>query len=152
MRICFCLLLRAEGVFPRRGLFVSPLLDNPVARVSQKLGSLQSQIVSNLPAHRLALAVQPCLHLALFGRLQYRPISIFGVALLATMPEATVKLKDGLRLGVIPIHLSVQNSTLAPMTAPGMMDVNAPLLRLPLEPFGCNEAATSLRVEGFLVS
>ena len=129
-----------------------PLLDNPVARVSQKLGSLQSEPVSNLPAHRLAMAVQPCLHLTLFGFLQYRAISIFGVALLATMPEATVKLKNGLRLGVIPIHLSVQNSTLAPMAAPGMMNVNAPLLRLPLEPFGCNEAATNLRIEGFLVS
>ena len=41
--------------------------------------------------------------------------------------------------------------TSPPRPAPRMVDVDAPPLRLPLEPFDCNEAATLLRVEGALV-
>ena len=82
----FRLPLRAADGCPGGGLFVIPLLDHRVARVSQKLGSLQSETVGIFPLHRVALAVQSCDHIALFGRPLYEPLSPLGVALLATMP------------------------------------------------------------------
>ena len=74
-----------------------------------------------------------------------------GAALLATMPEATVVLEDSFRLGVITIHPCAQNIPLARMTTTSVMDVDAPLLCLPLEPFCADEAATSLGIEVFLI-
>ena len=67
------------------------------------------------------------------------------------MPEATVVLEDGLRLGVITVHPGAKNAALTPMTTTRVVNVNAPLLCLPLEPFGCDETATGLGIEGFLV-
>ena len=84
------LLLWTAGGFPGGGLFVFPLLDHRVARVSQKLGSHQGETVGVLPFQGLALAVQPYDQLALFGRLLHEPPSAFGIALLATVPEAAV--------------------------------------------------------------
>ena len=95
--------LWTAGGFPGGGLFVFPLLDHRVARVSQKLGSHQSETVGVLPFHGLALTVQSC-DQALFGRLLHEPLSPFGVALLATVPQAAVVLEDGFRLGGITIH------------------------------------------------
>ena len=40
---------------------------------------------------------------------------------------------------------------LTPMTTPCVMDVNVPLLCFPLEPFGADETATVVRIEGSLV-
>ena len=37
------------------------------------------------------------------------------------------------------------------MTTTSVVDVNAPLLCLPLKPFDCDETATGLGVKGFLV-
>ena len=147
----FRLPLWTAGGYPGGGLFVFPLLNHRVARVSQKLGSHQSETVGILPFHGVALAVPSCDHIALFGPLLYEPLSLLGVALLATMPEATVVLEDSFRLGVITIHPDAQNSPLAPMTTTSMMDVDAPLLCLPLEPFCADEAATNLGIEDFLV-
>ena len=143
--------LRTAGGFPGGGLFVFPLLDHRVARLSQELGSHHSKTVGVLPLHGLALAVQPYDHSALFVQLRHGSPSSFGIALLVTVPEAAVVLEDGLRLGVITIHPGAQNVPLAPMATASVMDVNAPLLRLPLEPFCSDEAATGLGVEGFLV-
>ena len=58
--------LGAAGGFPGGGLFVFPLLDHRVTRVSQELGSHQGETVGVLPLHGLALAVplttnSPCL-------------------------------------------------------------------------------------------
>ena len=147
----FRLPLQAAGGCPGGGLFVFPLLDHRVARVSKKLGSLQSETVGILPLHEVALAVQSCDHIALFGPLPYEPLSLLGVALLATMPQATVVLEDSFRLGVITIHPGAQNRSLASMTTTSVMDVDAPLLCLPLEPFCGDETATRLGIEGFLV-
>ena len=147
----FRLPLRAAGGCPGGWLFVFPLLDHRVARISQKLGSLQSETVGILPLHGVALAVQSCDHIALFGHLPYEPLSLFGVALLATMPVATVVLEDSFRLGVITIHPGAQNSPLASMTTTSVMDVDAPLLCLRLEPFYGDETATRLGIKGFLV-
>ena len=128
-----------------------PLLNHRVTRVSQELGSHQGEIVGVLPLHGLALAVPPYDQLALFVQLRHGSTSSFGVALLATMPEAAVVLENGLRLGVIAIHPSAQNVPLAPMTTASMIDVNAPLLCLLLKPFCSDETTTNLGVEGFLV-
>ena len=67
------------------------------------------------------------------------------------MPEATVVLEDGLRLGVITINSSTQNLPLTSMTTTSVVNVNAPLLCLPLKPFDCDKTATGLGVKGFLV-
>ena len=150
--VCFRLLLWAAGGCLRGGLFVFPLLNHRVTRIAQKLGSLQSETVSILPSHGLALAVPSGYRIALFGLLLYKPISLFGVALLANMPEATMELKDGFRLGVITIHPGAQNVSLAPMTTTSVVNVNAPLLGFPLEPFCSDVAATVLGIKGFLVS
>ena len=128
-----------------------PLLDHRVTRVSQELGSHQGETVGVLPLHRLALAVPPYDQLALFVQLRNGSTSSFGVALLASVPEAAVVLEDGLRLGMITVHPSAQNLPLAPMATTSVMDVNAPLFCLPLEPFYGGETATGLGVEGFLV-
>ena len=143
--------LGTAGGFPGGGLFVFPLLDHRVARLSQKLSSHQGETVGVLPFHGLALAVQPYNQLALFVQLRHGPPSGFGVALLATVPEAAVVLEDGLRLGVITVHPSAQNVPLAPMATADVVDVDVPLPHLPLEPFCGDEAATSLGVEGFLI-
>ena len=79
------LLLWTAGGFPGGGLFVFPLLDHRVARVSQKLGSHQSETVGILPFYGLALAVQSYDQIALFGRLFHEPLSAFGITLLATV-------------------------------------------------------------------
>ena len=60
-------------------------------------------------------------------------------------------LEDGLRLGVITINSSTQNLPLTSMTTTSVVDVNTPLLCLPLKPFDCDETATGLGVKGFLV-
>ena len=143
--------LGAAGGFPGGGLFVFPLLDYRVTRVSQELGSHQGETVGVLPLHGLALAVQPYNQLTLFVQPRHGSTSSFGVTLLASVPEASVVLEDGLRLGVITVHPSAQNLPLAPMATTSVMDVDAPLLRLPLEPFCSDEAATGLGVLGFLV-
>ena len=98
------LLLWAGGVCPGGWRFVLPLLNHRVARVSQKLGSRQGETVRILPFHGLALAVPSGYHSALFVLLLHKPMSLVGIALLATMPEAAVVLEDGLRLGVITVH------------------------------------------------
>ena len=67
------------------------------------------------------------------------------------MPEATVVAEDGLRLRVITVYPGAKNASLTPMTTTSVVNVNAPLLCLPLEPFGCDETATSLGIESFLV-
>ena len=143
--------LGTAGGFPGGGLFVFPLLDHRVARVSQELGSHQGETVGVLPLHGFALAVQPCDELALVIHPRHGSPSSFGVALLATVPEAAVVLEDGLRLGVITIHPRAQNVPLAPMATASVMDVDASLFCLPLEPFCGDETATGLGVEGFLV-
>ena len=143
--------LGTAGGFPGGGLFVFPLLDHRVTRVSQELGSHQGETVGVLPLHGLALAVPPYDQLALFVQLRHGSTSSFGIALLATVPEATVVLEDGLCLGVITVHPSAQNVPLAPMATTSVMGMNAPPLCLPFKPFCSDEAATSLGVEGFLV-
>ena len=57
MGVRFRLPLWTTGGCPGGGLFVFPLLDHRVARVSKKLGSLQSETVGILPLHGVALAV-----------------------------------------------------------------------------------------------
>ena len=147
----FRLPLWTAGGYPGGRLFVFPLLNHRVARVSKKLSSHQSETVGILSFHGVALAVPSCDHIALFGPLLYEPLSLLGVALLATMPEATMVLEDSFRLRVITIHQDAQNMPLAPMATTSVMDVDAPLLCLPLEPFCGDEAATNLGIEDFLV-
>ena len=84
--------LWTAGGFPGGGLFVFPLLDHRVTRVSQELGSHQGETVGVLSLHGLALAVPPYGQLAPFVQLRHGATSSFGVALLATMPEAAVVL------------------------------------------------------------
>ena len=107
--------LGTAGGFPGGGLFVFPLLDHCVTRVSQELGSHQGETVGVLSFHGLALAVQPCDQLVLVIKPRHGSPSGFGVALLATVPEAAVVLENGLRLGVIAVHPSAQNVPLAPL-------------------------------------
>ena len=145
------LLLKTAGGCPRCGLFVLPLLNHRVASGAEMFGSLQGESVGILPSQGLALTVPSGYHIALLGLLLYQPLSLVGVALQTTMPEATVELEDGFRLRVITIHPSTQNMSLTAMPAPRVMDVDASLLCLPLEPFDCNETATRLRVEGTLI-
>ena len=57
MRVRLRLLLWTAGVCPGGWRFVFPLLYHRVARVSQKLGSLHSEVVCIPPFHGLALAV-----------------------------------------------------------------------------------------------
>ena len=145
------LLLWTGQVCPRGWRFVLPLLNHPVTRVSQGLGSYQGEIVRGLPCQGLALAVPPYNQLTLFVQPCHSSTAFFGVALRATVPEAAVVLEDGLRLGVITINPSAQNLPLTPMATTSVVDVDAPLPHLPLEPFDCDETATGLGVEGFLV-
>ena len=65
---------------------------------------------------------------------------------------AAVVLEDSVGPGVITINRNVEDVSLSPMPTPGVMDVDAPPLCLPLEPFNCHEAATVIGVEGSLVS
>ena len=62
-----------------------------------------------------------------------------------------MELENRFRLWVITIHSNAKNLPLPSMTATCMVDVDAPLLRLPLEPLYCNKTASLLRVEGALV-
>ena len=105
------------------------------------LGSLQSESVGNLPCNCLA-PVHPYHLLSLVWLL---------VALLATVPKKTMVLEDSVGLGVITVNGNVEDVSLAPVTAPCVMDVNAPLLCFPLKPFGCNETATVVRIKGSLI-
>ena len=124
--------LRASHVFPGGGLFMLPLFKHPVALLAQKLSPQQGELEGDLPAHRLLLGVQPWDHFALPGLPQHQPLAIFRIALLAAVPKAAVELENRFRLRVIPIHSSAENLPLAPMSAPCVVDVDAPLLRLPL--------------------
>ena len=108
---------------------------------SQKLSSFHSPLVGNLSCDWIALAVVA----------KYF-VSLVGKAFLAPMPEAAVELKDGFRLGVIAVHWRAQNVSLASMTTPCMMNVDAPLLCLPLDPDHSLEAESDIWVKGFLVS
>ena len=74
-----------------------------------------------------------------------------GVALLATVPKATMVLEDRVGLGVITINGNVEDVSLASMSTQRVMNVNATLLCFPLKPFGCDEAATVGGIEGSLV-
>ena len=142
VRVRFRLLFKAASGGPRGRLFVLPFLDHRVARVAEMLGPLQGKAVIILSLYQPALLVLPHHFLSL---------SRGGEALLATMPMATVVLKDRAGLGMITINRMVADVSLSPMATQRVMDVNAPLLCLPLEPFDCHEAATTVGVEGSLV-
>ena len=105
------------------------------------LGSLQSETVSHLPGDGIAPVHSDHL-LSLVGS---------GVALLASVPFTTMILEDSVGCGVITVNRNVEDVSLAPMTTSSMMDVNVPLLCFPLKPFGCDKAATVVRIEGLLV-
>ena len=62
-----------------------------------------------------------------------------------------MELENRFRLLVITIHSSPKNLSLASMAATCMVDVNASILCLPLEPLYCNKTASMLRVESALV-
>ena len=128
-----------------------PLFNHPVTLLAQKLGPQQGDLVGRFPAHRLLLGAQPWDHFALPGLLLHWLLALFRVTLLTTMPKTTVKLENRFRLWVITVHSSAKNLTLPAMTATCMVDVDAPLLRLPLEPLYCNKTASLLRVESALV-
>ena len=106
------------------------------------LGPLQSKVVSILSLEQPALFVPPH-HFLSLRRIR--------VALNATVPMAAVVLKDRVGLRVITIDEGVEDVSLTPMAAPCVMDVDAPLLRLPLKPFDCHEAAMVIGVKGSLV-
>ena len=72
--------LGTAGGFPGGGLFVFPLLDHRVARVSQELGSHHGETVGVLSFHGLALAVPPYNQLALLVKPRHGPPLSFGVA------------------------------------------------------------------------
>ena len=105
------------------------------------LGLLQSEAVGNFPCDCPA-PVHP-----------YHLLSLVwsGVALLATVPFTVMVLKDRVGLGMITINGNIEDVLLAPMPAPCVMDVNVPLLCFPLKPFGCDETATVVGIEGSLV-
>ena len=130
----FRLHLRAVHVCPRSGFFVLPLFNHPVTPLAKILGSLQGKLIGSFPVHRLLLNAQPWDHFTLPGLLQHQPLAVFRVALLTAVPKATVKLENRFRLWVIPINSSAKNLPLPSMSATGMVDVDAPILRLPLEP------------------
>ena len=135
------LLLWATGGCPRGWGFVFPLFNHGVASVAELLGSHQSESIGNLPCDGLA-PVHPYHLLSLFWLL---------VALLATVPLTTMVLEDSVGCGVITVNGNVEDVSLASMATPSVMDVNAPLLCLPLEPFCSNETATVVRIKGSLV-
>ena len=139
--ISFRLLLRAAGGCPRGWGFVFPLFHHCVTGVTELLGSHQSEPINNLPCDCLA-PIHPY-HLLSLGWLL--------VALLATLPFTTMVLEDSVGLGMITVNGNVEDVSLASMATPCMMDVNSSLLCLPLEPFGANETATVVRIEGSLV-
>ena len=128
-----------------------PLFNHPVTLFAKKLSPKQGELVSGFPAYRLLLGVQPWDHFALPGLLLHWLLMLFRVALLTTVPKTTMELENRFRLWVITIHSSAKNLPLPSMTATCMVDVDAPLLRLPLEPLYCNKTASLLRVEGALV-
>ena len=138
-------------VCPRGRFFMLPLFNHPVTLLAKRLSPLQGKLVGSFPVHRLLLSVQPWDHFALPGLLLHWLLTLFRVALFTTVPEATVKLENRFRLLVITIHSSPKNLPLASMTATCMVDVNASILRLPLEPLYCNKTASLLRVESALV-
>ena len=135
------LLLRAASVCPRGWGFVFPLLHHCVPSVAEMLGPLQSEAVGNFPCDCPA-PVHPYHLLSL---------SWSGIALPATVPKTTMVLEDSVGPGVITINGNIEDVSLAPMPAPCVMDVNVPLLCFPLEPFGCDETATVVGIEGSLV-
>ena len=135
------LLLRAASVCPRDWCLVFPLLHHCVTSVAEMLGPLQSEVVGNFPCDCLA-PVHPYHLLSLVGS---------GVALPATVPKTTMVLEDSVGLGMITVNGNVEDVSLTSMATPRVMEVNAPLLCLPLEPFGCNKTATVVWIEGSLV-
>ena len=139
--VSFRLLLRAAGVCPRGWGFVFPLLHHCVTSVAEMLDPLQSEPISDLPGDYLA-PVHPDHLLSLGGLL---------VALLATVPKATMVLEDRVGLGVITINGNVEDVSLTPMATSSMVNVNAPLLCFPLEPFVADETTTVVGIEGSLV-
>ena len=120
---------------------MASLFDNCVTRVTEILGPLQSETVGNFPCNCLAPVHSDHL-LSLGGG---------GVALLATVPFTTMVLEDSVGLGMITMNGNIEDVSLAPMATPCVMDVNVSLLCLPIEPFGCDETATVVRIEGLLV-
>ena len=60
-------------------------------------------------------------------------------------------LEDSVGLGMITINGNVEDVSLNPMATQRVMNVNAPLLCLPLEPFCSDETATAAGIEGSLI-
>ena len=143
--------LQTVRVFPGGGFFMLPLFNHPVTLFAKKLSPKQGELVSGFPAHRLLLGVQPWDHFTLPGLLQHQPLAIFRVALFTTMPKTTVKLENRFPLRVITIHSGAKNLPLTSMPAPSVVDVDVTLLRLPLEPFDCNETASLLWIKSTLI-
>ena len=133
--------LKTTGGCPRGWDFVFPLLHHCVASVAEMLVPLQSQPISNHPGDCLS-PVHPDHLLALDGG---------GEAPLAPVPFTTMVLENSVGRGVITINGNVENVSLTSMVTQRVVNVNAPLLGLPLELFGANETATVVRIEGSLV-
>ena len=60
-------------------------------------------------------------------------------------------LEDSVGCGVITVNGNVEDVSLTPMATQRVMNVNAPLLCLPLEPFCSDETATVAGIEGSLI-
>ena len=106
------------------------------------LGPLQSQPISNLPGDCLS-PVHPDHLLTLDGG---------GEAPLAPVPTTTMVLEDSVGRGVITVNGNVEDVSLTPMATQCVVNENAPLLCFPLEPFGADETASVVRIEGSLVT
>ena len=68
------------------------------------------------------------------------------------MPMAAVVLKDGLAFCMITIDFAAKNGPLTPVATSLVVDVNAPLLCLVLQPANCLDTETAFGVKGLFKS
>ena len=128
---------------PGTRLLMFPSFNQVVPQEAYKVTSLQTFLKGSLSCYFVAFAVSTDHFVSLFGPRK---------ALAKTVPEATMVLKDGFGLWMVAINFFSCDGPFTPVATSVMMDVNAALPRLILQPARRFDTKTGFWVKRFFKS
>ena len=138
MRVCFVPLLRAPVIPPGARQLVLPSFNNCVAIAPEKIGNVLRLLVGVLSCDFAPIA-SFCNYLAPF----FGAWEAIGTPVLIT----ALVVKDGFAFWVITIDLAPQNCSLTPVATCLVVNVDAPLLCLVLQPANCLDTETAVWIK-----
>ena len=138
VRVCLVPLWRAPVMPPGAGQLVLPSFNNCVAIAPEEIGNALRLLVGGLSCDFTPIAGF-CNYLGPF----------FGAweAIGTPVPITAVVVKDGFAFWMISINLVAKNGSLTPVTTSLVVNVDAPLLCLVLQPANCLNTETAVGIK-----